>query len=142
MKRYGLAAELSGYNGPWKFEAELSELEKMGLMYFAEKKMQLKKIGRPKKATKYDSIDGRRAETIRMLIVYWKAKHNKTLSQRSAIKIAAFAETQMEPPMPGEELCFSSISPRSLEQSVSRGKKLLEINPDWSGGVFAHLDKK
>lgn len=93
--------------------------------------------GRPPRDNEYDDIHCRRAEQLRLYAMMFVRLGKPVPSQRKLIELAKKWEAGSAP----EDQYFRHSTDGALEQSVSRGKKRLEINRDWSGGVFAKFDK-
>lgn len=132
MKGSGLLPYIFAQQGLGEFEPEHwepNDLEEIGLNAFAEHLAKNEKpVGRPSLQKPFLSIHAQRAEHIRCLAVGLREKlDTPILNQRQLIQIAQKMERINEPK---SEWIFASAHLPSLEQSVSRGKKLLRIKSD------------
>ncbi|MEM9971535.1 MAG: hypothetical protein AAF762_10610, partial [Pseudomonadota bacterium] len=92
--------------------------------------------GRPKLSDKLQSIDCYRAWHVQGLAKAIRLAGRKVPSQRKLIEIAMHLERQNAKAI--EHRAFTINTKSAIEQSVSRGKKILGIRGDWTGGIVDH----
>jgi hypothetical protein len=96
---------------------------------------QRKRRGRPKLTNEFNSIDGYRAWAMQGVVKILRAAGKPVPSQRALVEIMRHLERNL----PKQEQAFAkSVKDSSLEESISRGKSLLKIEADWSGGLIDH----